>query len=49
MDLTVKKGGKTTVTGRLVVAADGKSRTLTTNATDEAGKKTTATWVYDKQ
>jgi hypothetical protein len=33
LDLTVKKGGKITVTGRVVVAADGKSRTVTTSGT----------------
>jgi hypothetical protein len=33
MDFTVKKGGKITVTGRVVVAADGKSRTVTTSGT----------------
>ena len=49
MDLTVKKDGKTTVTGKIVVAADGKSRTVTTTGTDAAGKKTTSMSVYDKQ
>ncbi len=49
MELTVKKGGKATVTGRIVVAADGKSRTVTTTSTDAAGKKTTSMAVYDKQ
>ena len=49
LDLTVKKGGKVTVTGRIVVAADGKSRTLTTSATDPSGKKVTGSAVYDKQ
>ncbi len=28
LELTVKKGGKVTMTGKIVVAADGKSRTL---------------------
>ncbi|MEO8190472.1 MAG: hypothetical protein ABI682_09020 [Acidobacteriota bacterium] len=49
VELTVKKGGKVTTTGRIVLAADGKSRTLTTTATDPAGKKVTSTAVYDKQ
>jgi hypothetical protein len=44
-----KKGGKVTVTGRVVMAADGKSRTVTTTATDSSGKKVTSTAVYDKQ
>jgi len=47
--VTEKKGGKITVTGRIVVAADGKSRTVTTTATDANGKKTTSTRFYDKQ
>ncbi|MBZ5629742.1 MAG: hypothetical protein LAO06_12845 [Acidobacteriia bacterium] len=47
--LTNKKGGKPTVTGTIVVSADGKSRTLTTNSTDASGKKATATFVYDKK
>lgn len=49
MELTVKKAGKVTMTGRLVIAADGKSRTLTVNGTDAAGKKMQSTSVYDKQ
>ncbi|MCA1582673.1 MAG: hypothetical protein LC796_15040 [Acidobacteria bacterium] len=49
MDLTVKKAGKTTVAGKIVVAADGKSRTVTTTSTDAAGKKMTSTAVFDKQ
>jgi hypothetical protein len=49
LTLTLKKGGKVTSTGRIVVAADGKSRTVTTSGTDAQGKKITATAVYDKQ
>ena len=49
MDLVVKKGGKTTATGRIVVAADGKSRTVTTTRTDPSGKKVKSMSVYDKQ
>jgi hypothetical protein len=48
-DLTVKKGGKVTMTGKAVIAADGKSRTVTVSGTDATGKKVTATSVYDKQ
>jgi hypothetical protein len=44
-----KKGGKVTLTGRVVVAADGKSRTVTSTVTDSSGKKVTNTAVYDKQ
>ena len=49
MDFTVKKGGKVTLTGRIVVAADGKSRTVTSSGTDAKGKKFKSTSVYDKQ
>jgi hypothetical protein len=49
MTLTVKKSGKTTITGRMVLSADGKTRTVTTNAIDSAGKKVTSVAVYDKQ
>jgi hypothetical protein len=45
----VKKGGKVTISGRIVVAADGKSRTVTTAGTDPSGKKFKSTAVYDKQ
>ena len=44
-----KKDGKPYLTGRVVVAADGKSRTVTTTVTDASGKKVTSTAVYDKQ
>ena len=46
---TVKKGEKVTTTGRIVLSADGKTRTVTTSATDSAGKKISSTAVYDKQ
>ncbi len=49
MDFTGKKAGKATVTGRVVVAADGKSRTVTTSGTNAAGAKVSSTAVYDKQ
>jgi hypothetical protein len=45
----VKKGGKVTLSGRIVLAADGKSRTVTTTGTDASGKKIKSTAVYDKQ
>jgi len=47
--LTAKKGGKVTLTGRIVVSADGKTRTVTTSTTDSTGKKVTVVAVYDKQ
>ncbi len=49
LDFTVKTGDKTTATGKVVVAKDGKSRTVTTHATDAKGKKVTSTTVYDKE
>jgi hypothetical protein len=47
--LTNRKGGKTTLTGRVVVSRDGKTRTVTTTAMDAQGKKVTNVAVYDKQ
>ena len=47
--LTGKKGSKVSVTGRIVVTANGKSRTVTTTATDSKGRKVTNRAVYDKQ
>jgi len=49
LTFTQKKGGKETTSGRIVVAADGKSRTVTATVTDAQGKKVTSTTVYDKQ
>ena len=49
LKFTIKKGGKVTITGRVVVSADGKTRTATANGTDPQGKKFKSTSVYDKQ
>jgi hypothetical protein len=49
LDFASKKGGTTTLTGNVAVSADGKSRTVTTTATDSSGKKTMNVAVYDKQ
>jgi hypothetical protein len=49
LELANKKGGKVTTSGRVVVSADGKTRTLTITGTDAAGKKVSSTAVYDKQ
>jgi hypothetical protein len=48
-ELTNKKGGKVTATGRIVISADGKSRTVTVSGTDAKGNKVKSTAVYDKQ
>jgi ABC-type xylose transport system substrate-binding protein len=49
LTFTVKKGDKVLTTGRIVLSADGKTRTVTTEGTDSSGKKVTGTAVYDKQ
>jgi RNase P/RNase MRP subunit p29 len=48
LEFTVKKGGKVTITGRVVVSADGKTRTATASGTDPQGKKFKSTSAYDK-
>ena len=47
--ITNKKGDKVTISGRGVVSADGKTRTVTVTGIDSKGKKFTGTSVYDKQ
>jgi hypothetical protein len=49
LGLNIKKNGRLTISGRIVVSADGKSRTVTTSGTDATGKKISSTAVYDKQ
>jgi hypothetical protein len=49
LTLALKKGGKVTTTGRIVLSANGKSRTVTITGTDPQGKKVASTAVYDKQ
>jgi hypothetical protein len=49
LNLTVKKNGKVVDTGRIVVSADGKSRTVTVSGTTPRGKKFKNVVVYDKQ
>jgi hypothetical protein len=44
-----KKGGKPTTTQRNVVAADGKTRTVTTTGTDAQGRTVNNTAVFEKQ
>jgi hypothetical protein len=44
LDFAVKKGGKVVTSGRVIIAADGKTRTVRTNGPE--GKNTAA---YDKQ
>jgi hypothetical protein len=49
LDMKIKKGGKVTVTGKIVVSADGKTRTVTTSGTTPQGRKFKNIAVYDKQ
>ena len=49
MALTAKKGAKVTLTGRIVVTANGRTRTVTTTGTDSKGKRFSNRAVYDKQ
>ena len=49
LHVTSKKGGKIVLTAHVVVAADGKSRTVTAKGTDAQGKNYESTAVYDKQ
>jgi hypothetical protein len=49
MELTNKKGGKVTITGKIVISADGKSRTVTVSGMDAKGSKMEMVTVYDKQ
>jgi hypothetical protein len=48
-DITAMKDGKTVWSGKITVAPDGKSRTVTINGTDADGKKFEAKAVYDKE
>ena len=47
-DITTMKDGKVMWSGRIAVAADGKSRTVTISGTDANGKKFSGKAVYDK-
>jgi hypothetical protein len=48
-DITALQDGKVMWSGRITVAANGKSRTVTINGTDANGKKISGKAVYDKQ
>jgi hypothetical protein len=49
LGFNVKKDGKVVTSGRIAVAADGKTRTVTTGGTDPQGKRFKSTVVYEKQ
>lgn len=49
LDMVVKRDGKVSLTGKIVVSADGKSRTVATTAVDPTMTMWNVTAVYDKQ
>jgi len=49
LEFGAKKAGKSIGGGKVVVAPDGKSRTVTTTLPDASGKPVSTTSVYDKQ
>ena len=49
LELTSKKNGKETNSGRVEVSKDGKTRTLHMTATDSSGKKVSGLSMYNKQ
>jgi len=48
LEFWVKKGGKVTAMGKLMVSPDGKTRTVNTTGMGRKGKKVHTTAVYDK-
>ena len=49
LDMTIKSHGKVVMTGKIVVSKDGRSRVVTTDGTNAAGKKVHVKGVYDKE
>jgi hypothetical protein len=47
--LSEKKDSKPTITGRIVISANGKNRTVTPSGTDANCKKISISYVYDNQ
>lgn len=47
--LTAKKDGKVTISGKIAVSPDGKTRTVNASGADPSGKKVQTKAVYDKQ
>lgn len=48
-DVVSKKGGKVTLTSRVVISADGKTRTVTQTGVDAEGRKVNNYLVYERQ
>jgi len=49
LSFVIKKAGEVTLTGKIVVSKDVKSRTVTTTGSDAKGNKFTNIAVYDRQ
>jgi hypothetical protein len=49
LEATAKKDGKVTITVKITVSADGKTRTVVGSQMDASGKKVMLNAVYDKQ
>ena len=49
VNIVTKLDGRVTITQRLVVSADGKTRTIHTTGTDGKGQPVDSTAVYEKQ
>ena len=49
LELKSSKGGKEMLSGRIVVSADGKTRTVKVKGKDASGKKIETDAVYDKE
>jgi hypothetical protein len=49
LSFQTKKAGKVLLKGTIVVAADGKSRTVNASGTNDKGEMVTQMAVYDKQ
>ena len=49
LEVSGKKGDKVTISGKVVVSADGKTRTAHVKGTSPSGEKFETTAVYDKQ
>lgn len=47
--LTNQKAGKVALTGRIMVSANGRTRTVTTTATNAMGKRVRNVAVYDRE
>jgi hypothetical protein len=49
LGITIMKDGKVTMTGKVVVSADGKTRTIKTHGTEPNGKKFHSMGTYDRE